>query len=87
MNSVLPLTRINVRKMAKAKSTLPIRRLHLAARQKTSEAEAGGVQAMVVLIRILPCWSGKRIMRGKGGLSDNGGTAGMVNCCETNSGF
>jgi|GEM_PF-6107553 len=26
-------------------------------------------------------------MHRKGGLSDNGGTAGMVNGCETNSGF
>ncbi len=47
MNSVLPLTRITVKKIAKTKSTRPIRRLHLAARQKTSEAEAVGVQAMV----------------------------------------
>jgi hypothetical protein len=64
-----------------------MRRLHLEARQKTSEAEAGGVQAMVEVIGILPCLCGKRIMQRKGGLSDNGGTAGMVNCCETNSGF
>ena len=47
INSVLPLTRTTVRKVAKTKSTRPIRRLHLAARQKTSEAEAGGVQAMI----------------------------------------
>jgi hypothetical protein len=38
---------MTVRTIAKAKSTRPMRRLHLAARQKTSEAEAGGVQAMV----------------------------------------
>jgi hypothetical protein len=42
---------------------------------------------MVEVIGILPCLCGKRIMQRKGGLSDNGGTAGMVNCCETNSGF
>jgi hypothetical protein len=38
---------MSVRKIAKAKSTRPMRRLHLAARQKTSEAEVGGVQAMM----------------------------------------
>ena len=47
MNSLPLCTRMTVRKMAKAKSNRPMSRLHLAARQKTSEAEAGGVQAMV----------------------------------------
>ena len=87
MNSAPPFAMMIVKMTARATSTRPISRLHLAARQKTSEAEAGGVQAMVGVIGISHCWSGKRIMRGKGVLSDNGGTAGMVNCCETNSGF
>ena len=72
MNSLPLFTKMIVRKIAKTKSTRPIRRLHLAARQKTSEAEAGGVQAIVEVIDILPCLCGKRIMHRKGGLSDKG---------------